>query len=391
MAGEDTNLFNARQTNRLRVIQALYRHPGSSRSAIAEITGLSRPTVSAFMEELEKAGIVEPYEDDAPRQSGGRPPVLMTLVPRAAFAVGVDMGHEHLRVAVCDLSGELLSDEFSAIDVDHAPHETMDLAKDMVARTLERAEVTRDHVIGAGMALAAPVDGETGRVFAKGILPSWGGVEPVTEMEQRLGLPVRVENDANLGALGEHVFGAGQGVDEMAYVRLSAGIGLGLVLAGRAFGGTCGIAGELGHVRVSRDGPICRCGNRGCLEMVASPSAVARLLGPGVTVAELLDLARGGDRGAQRAIGDAGELIGEALATLVTLLNPKLIVVGGDLATTGDIVLDPIRTAIRRYAIPPAGAAVEIVRGTLGERAEVLGAAAMVLGESPQVLAQRLS
>jgi len=173
-------------------------------------------------------------------------------------------------------------------------------------------------------------------------------------------------------------------------VRLSAGIGLGLVLGGRAFGGSCGIAGELGHVRIARDGPICRCGNRGCLEMFASPSVVARLLGPDVTVPMLLELALSGDRGATTAIAEAGELIGEALATLVTLLNPKRIVVGGDLATTGDIVLDPIRTAIARYSVPPAGAAVEIVRGTLGERAEVLGAAALVLGDSPQVLAQRL-
>jgi predicted NBD/HSP70 family sugar kinase len=390
MAGEDTNLFSARQMNRLRVIQALHRHPGTSRSAIAEITGLSRPTVSAFMEELERAGIVEEYEDDAPRQSGGRPPVLMTLVPRTAFAVGVDMGHEHLRVAVCDLSGELLSDEFTAIDVDHAPHETMDLAEELVARTLARAEVRRDQVIGVGMALAAPVDGESGRVFAQGILPSWGGVEPVAEMERRLALPVRLENDANLGALGEHVFGAGQGIDELAYVRLSAGIGLGLVLGGRAFGGSGGIAGELGHVRVSRTGPICRCGNRGCLEMFASPSAVARLLGPDVTVTRMLELAIAGDRGAQRAIADAGELIGEALATLVTLLNPKLIVVGGDLAPTGEVILEPIRTAIARSSVPPAAAAVEVTRGSLGERAEVLGAAAMVLGESPQFLAQHL-
>src|SRR3954469_13627946 len=122
MPGEDTSLFNARQMNRLRAIQALYRHPGSSRTAVAEFTGLSRPTVSAFMEELERAGIVEPYEGDAPRQTGGRPPVVVPLVPRSAFAVGVDMGHEHLRVAVCDLSGHLLSDEFTAIDVGHAPH-----------------------------------------------------------------------------------------------------------------------------------------------------------------------------------------------------------------------------------------------------------------------------
>src|SRR3954468_7158278 len=124
MAGVDTALFNARQMNRLRVIQALYRHPGTSRSAVAELTGLSRPTVSAFMEELERAGIVEEFEDPTPRQSG-RPPVLMGLVARAAFAVGVDMGHEHLRVATCNLSGEILSDEYTAIDVDHAPCESM--------------------------------------------------------------------------------------------------------------------------------------------------------------------------------------------------------------------------------------------------------------------------
>jgi len=201
---------------------------------------------------------------------------------------------------------------------------------------------------------------------------------------------VRLENDANLGALGEHMFGAGQGVEEMAYVRLSAGIGLGLVLGGHAFGGSSGIAGELGHVRVSRDGPICRCGNRGCLEMFASPTVVARLLGADVSVARLLELALSGDRGATTAIAEAGELIGEALATLVTLLNPKLIVVGGDLATTGDVVLAPIRAAIARYSVPPAGAAVVVTRGTLGDRAEVLGAAALVLRESPQVLAQRL-
>jgi predicted NBD/HSP70 family sugar kinase len=340
------------------------------------------------MEELERAGIIEALDDPAPRQSG-RPPVLMSLAPRAAFAVGVDMGHEHLRVATCNLSGEILSDEWTAIDVDHAPLETMDLAADLVQATLDAAEVAREDVIGVGMALAAPVD-RTGRVFAEGILPSWGGIEPIAEMGARLNLPVQLGNDANLGALGEHVFGAGQGVDEMVYVRLSAGIGLGFVFSGHAFGGSSGIAGELGHVRVSPNGPICRCGNRGCLEMVASPSAVARLLDDDVSVAQLLELATSGDRRAIRAVSEAGELIGEALATVVTLLNPKLIVVGGDLATTGEVVLDPIRTAIARYGIPPAAEAVRVTRGHLDGHAEVLGAAALVLGQSPQVLAQRV-
>jgi predicted NBD/HSP70 family sugar kinase len=318
----------------------------------------------------------------------------MSLVPRAAFAVGVDMGHEHLRVAVCDLSGQVLSDEATAIDVDHAPRESMDLACELVMRTLEKAEVARDEVIGVGMALAAPLDAATGKVFAEGILPSWGGIEPVAEMSSRLGLTVHLENDANLGALGEHVFGAGQDIEDMLYVRLSAGIGLGLVLGGRAYGGASGIAGELGHVRVSRHGPICRCGNRGCLEMIASPSAVARLLsssrGEEISVARLLELVSGGDRGAIRAVADAGEAIGEAIATAVTLLNPRLVVLGGDLAATGDVVLEPIRAAVARYSIPPAAEDVHVTRGTLGERAEVLGAAALILGQSPQVLAQRV-
>ena len=381
--------LSARQTNRLRVIQALYRHPGSSRTTVAELTGLSRPTVSAFMEELERAGIVEELEDPTPRQSG-RPPVLMSLVPQAAFAVGVDMGHEHLRVATCNLSGEILSDQWTAIDVDHAPRESMDLAAELVQATLAAADVAREHVIGVGMALAAPVD-RTGRVFAEGILAAWGGVEPIAEMTSRLNLPVQLGNDANLGALGEHVFGAGQGVDEMVYVRLSAGIGLGFVFAGHAFGGSTGIAGELGHVRVSRDGQICRCGNRGCSGDGGQPErgrAPARRRTS--RSRRLLELATSGDRGATRAVADAGELIGEALATVVTLLNPKLIVVGGELATTGDVVLDPIRAAIARHGIPPAANVVRVTRGQLGGHAEVLGAAALVLGQSPRVLAQRV-
>jgi predicted NBD/HSP70 family sugar kinase len=393
VAREETSSFSARQTNRLRVIEALYRHPGASRTTIAEVTGLSRPTVSTFLEELEAAGIVEEHEDLAPRQSG-RPPVLMALVAQAAFAVGVDMGHDHVTVAVCDLAGNVRSDAHEEIDVDHEPRQSMELAQQLVTRTIEQAGVPREHVLGVGMALAAPIDSLSGRVYAEGILPSWGGVEPIAEMTERLALPVRLENDANLGALGEHTFGAGRGVQELAYVRLSAGIGLGLVLHGRPYGGAGGIAGELGHVRVERHGPICRCGNRGCLEMVASPIAIARLLsssrGEPISVQRLIELANAGDRGAQRAIADAGDQIGEALATFVTLLNPMLVVLGGDLAAAGDHVLEPIRAAIGRSGLPPAAAQARVTIGRLGDRAEVLGAAALILAEAPHELAQRL-
>jgi predicted NBD/HSP70 family sugar kinase len=155
------------------------------------------------------------------------------------------------------------------------------------------------------------------------------------------------------------------------------------------------VAGEIGHVSVVENGLICRCGNRGCLETVASPVAVAALLerssGRYVSVAEVLDLVRLGDRGAQRAVSDAGALVGRALAMLVNTLNPGLVVVGGELAGAGAVLLDSIRSSIERDAVMPASGAVNVTAGTLGDRAEVLGAAALILAQSPHVLARRVA
>jgi predicted NBD/HSP70 family sugar kinase len=214
-------------------------------------------------------------------------------------------------------------------------------------------------------------------------------------MERRLGVPVQLENDANVGALGEKVFGAARGVDEMIYIRLSAGIGAGLIVGGRPYQGALGFAGEIGHVLADEDGLICRCGNRGCLETVASPVAVAALLersmGRPVSVQHLIELVAEGDRGARRAVADAGEAVGRALAMLVNVLNPELIVVGGDLASAGAVLLDPIRDAIERHAVGPASASLRVTTGTLGDRAEVLGAAGLILAQSPLALAQRVA
>jgi predicted NBD/HSP70 family sugar kinase len=213
-------------------------------------------------------------------------------------------------------------------------------------------------------------------------------------MQARLGVPVELENDANVGALGEKVFGAARGVDDLVYVRVSAGIGAGLILGGRPYRGFGGVAGEIGHVLADPAGPICRCGNRGCLEAVASPPAVAALLerstGEPVGVRRLLELLEAGDRDARRAVGDAGEAVGRALSMLVNVLNPELVVVGGDLAPAGAVLLEPIRAAIERHGVAPAAGAVRVTAGTLGDRAEVLGAAGLVLARSPHALAARV-
>jgi predicted NBD/HSP70 family sugar kinase len=177
----------------------------------------------------------------------------------------------------------------------------------------------------------------------------------------------------------------------MVYVRLSAGIGLGLILDGHPYGGALGIAGELGHLRVEPEGLICRCGNRGCLETVASSEAVARLLarsrGEPMTVDRLLELVARGDRGARRAVTEAGQVIGQVLASVVNLFNPRLLLVGGDLAEAGEVVLAPLRAAIEQHSIAPAAGAATVRAGALGDRAEVMGAVALILRQSPAILA----
>jgi predicted NBD/HSP70 family sugar kinase len=388
--------LSLRKLNRLRVIETIYRDRATSRAELARRTGLSRATIATLVGELGRAGIVEEHDalDEARPRNTGRPPILLSLVPRAGFAVGLDFGHQHIRVAVCDLHGEPVVDDWSPAEVDHAPAESLDLAYELVREALRSAGIDRDRVLGVGIGLAAPINKLTGELEADGILPGWHGIRPAAEMEQRLGIPVQLENDANVGALGEKAFGVARGVDDLIYIRLSAGIGAGLILAGQLYQGVSGVAGEIGHVLVQPDGLICRCGNRGCLETIASPVAVAamldRSLGKSVSVHRLLELVEAGDRGAHRAVADAGEAVGRALSMLVSALNPELVVVGGDLASAGDPLLDSMKAAIKRHAVAPASAAVRVTVGTLGDRAEVLGAAGLILAQSPHALAQRV-
>jgi predicted NBD/HSP70 family sugar kinase len=382
--------------NRLRILEALYRHPSSSRADLARRTGLSRATVSTLVDEMVRAGIVDEQSgDSAPPRASGRPPVLLSLVPSAAFAVGLDFGHEHIRVAVCDASGAPVVDDWSPAEVDHAPIESLDLAHELVRAALRSAGVEHDRLLGVGMGLAAPINKRTGELDADGILPGWHGIRPVAEMEARLGLPVALENDANVGALGEKAFGAARGVEDLIYIRLSAGIGAGLILSGQPYRGFGGVAGEIGHILSDPTGPICRCGNRGCLEAIASSTAIAHLLerstGRRVSIPQLLALVEDGHRGARRAVSDAGEAVGRAVSMLVNTLNPELVIVGGDLAQAGPVILEPMATEIERHAVAPAASAVQVIPGLLGERAEVLGAAALILAHTPRALVARLA
>src|SRR4051794_18047122 len=388
---------NFRESNRLRVLELLLRHPSRSRAELGRRLGLSRATVTAVLSELERAGMVEQQSEetgDDRRKVIGRPPLHVSLAPDAAYAVGLDFGHRHVRAAVCDLGGTIVAQRWAQSDVDEQPFASFDRARELAAAALGDAGVDAARVIGAGVALPAPVDVVSGTVHAEGLLPGWAGILPAAELETRLGMPVQVENDANAGAIGEHLFGAGRGVADMVYVQLAAGIGVGMILNGRPFRGAVGVAGEIGHTTAVPDGRLCRCGNRGCLETIASSVAIGELLERShrapATLEELLERLRAGDRGVERALTDAGAAVGVALTSMVNLLNPSLLIVGGELSEAGEVLLEPIRIAIERSALPPAAEAVRVVPAELGTRAEALGAASIQLARAPQALAERL-
>jgi predicted NBD/HSP70 family sugar kinase len=396
MSPRTGSLESLREHNLLRVIDVLLERGVASRADIARHTGLSRTTVSSLISDLADRGLVTERvgadQRDTAVAGAGRPPVLLALDRSAGAAIGIDFGHSHLRVALADLSHTVLAEAQRELDVDGSAEQGLDAATELVEEVLAAARVPRDRVINVGMGVPGPIIHPTGLLGSTTILPGWADVAAGYEMERRLRMPVIVENDANLGALGEALFGAGRDVRELVYLKVSSGIGAGLIVGGRIHHGAGGTAGEIGHVLVDEDGHVCRCGNRGCLETVAATRGLleqlSRTHGTSLTIEDVIGLARGGDPGCRRVIADAGHHIGQAVAMLCNLLNPARIIVGGDLSAAEELLLDPLRGALRRYAIPSAAEDVEISTGSLGEQAEVRGAVALAIGEADRPLMQ---
>ena len=387
MRGEQPGaLGSLRESNREKVVKALQTLGVASRADIARWTGLSRSTVSSIVAELQEERLVVDRQEGGREAAGsGRPPALIALDPSAGYALGIDFGKRHLAVALADLSHELLGEKWVEMADDYEAGEGMARAAELVDGLLDELGADRTRVIGVGMGIPGPIQ-TTGMVGSFAILPGWAGTAPQERMAELLGLPVRVGNDANLGALAESTWGAGRGSSNVVYLKLATGIGAGIVIGGRLFEGAGGTAGEIGHTTIDETGDICRCGNRGCLETYAGAAAIASLLSRSfdeqLDPEDVLSRAADGDAGCRRALADAGRHIGVAVANLCNLVNPERIVVGGSLGHAGALLLDPLRESVSLRAIPSAGEDVRIVSGELGERAELLGAVALVLQEA---------
>lgn len=379
-----------REANLARVLDALRRGGAMTQIEIAGNTGLSPATVSNLVRELDAAGAV----NLTPSIRNGRRATLVSLAAQDGLLVGIVVGIREMRVAVASSPGTILRQQRMPLQEAHQADDTLDRAAHMVRDLAEQSGHHTVELMAVGAAVAAPVDSVSGQVGAIDIMRGWHGVDLGGELERRLGIPAFVDNDANLAALGELRHGVLQGEATACYINYSHGVGAGLVLGGEIFRGSAGTAGELGHTTLDEDGAVCRCGNRGCLDTVVGARALLESLRSShgdLRLRDLLTMAMHGDPGCRRVLEDAGRHLGVAVSNIVNLLNPDVIVLGGDLAPVADLLIPPMRDAVDRCAIPSAAATVAIRRGVLGDEAAIFGALAVAAAVQGEQLASEAS
>ena len=313
------------------------------------------------------------------------------------YVVGVDMGGTKILAAVIDAKGEIVQQAKRATKPKKGPEEVIERIIRCIQAAIDGAELNPSQIRAIGIGSPGPLDPETGVIiFAPNL--GWSNVPLKAKLEANLSIPTFVDNDVNVGTLGEYAFGAGQGVKSLVGIFVGTGIGGGIILDGKLYHGVNKTAGEVGHMIVEVKGPRCGCGNFGCLEAVASRTAITRDLqkailkkGKKSKLTELsggnLDLIRSkaiaravkhGDKPTIKVVQRAAKYLGISVASIVHFLNPEMVVLGGGVVEAmGDSLLDPIRHAAAEYALPTTMDGVQIVAATLGDNAGVIGASVL--------------
>ena len=355
-----------------------------TRAQLADSSGLARSTIASRIDVLLRLGFVTPYGDGV--STGGRPPSLLALNPQARVVAGVDIGASHARVCLADLAGTIVAERRADLDVATGPERVLGWAAERVGELLAEQQRSVAELAAIGIGLPGPVEHSSGRAINPPIMPGWDRYDVPAHVQRAFPVPVLIDNDVNIMALGERHAHLPE-VQDLIFVKVSTGIGAGLISGGELQRGAQGTAGDLGHVRVPRADEIrCRCGNAGCLEAIAAGPALARALTEAGVVAatgqDVVDLVRGGDATAARVVRQAGRDLGEVLATLVNVINPSAIVIGGSLADAGESLLAGIREVVYQRSLPLATEHLTITTSLAGERAGVLGAAALAIGHT---------
>jgi glucokinase-like ROK family protein len=369
---------------------------GISRAELARQMLLTRAAVSTIIDDLEGMALVDDIETGP--ATGGRRPILLAINPRYGYVCGIDMGATHVGLVITDFSAHVLEEIEYPFAVADGPEKCLQLIDHYLIELINKLHLDVNQLSAVGLDVPGPVVTDEGVVSSPPIMPGWDGYPIRTHLEQLWHVPVSIGNDAEFGALGEWAYGAGRGVNNLAYIKVGTGVGAGLLLDGHIYRGNSGFAGEIGHITIQENGPLCTCGNHGCLEAVAGGYAIARMAREAIESGKRTQLsainsekilavnvaaaAQRGDLVAQQIIAEVGTHLGVAIASLVNLINPGMVVIGGGVSQIGDLLLDPIRKTVQDRSLNSAAKVIRITSAVLGRRASSMGAVVQAINHS---------
>jgi predicted NBD/HSP70 family sugar kinase len=370
-----------RDLNKQRVLRNVMIEP-ATQARLAQLTGLSQATISTVVKDLEKDQLV------AVDEAGGARTVQLHT-PTLAVSVGVELGLRHLTVIARRVDESGVQTATTGIGADRGENVWLTEVIGMIDAVVSRTGLTKENITSVGLAVPAAVEPVDGSLAPPVLVPWSPGYRPGKVLSEKLSLPVITDNDANMGAFGEFLYGAGRDKDSIVYLKTGSPIGAGIVIDGRIFRGRHGLAGEIGHLTVNPNGPVCRCGNRGCLETVVGNPALLDEIRDAFSGYYMVDLPSsletlvdrvraGADPAFTRVVQDAGRSLGLALASLCNLFDPHAVVLGGQLARTGETLLAGVRQTLNQFALSGVVSTdFEMKLNSLGLESEARGAMAL--------------
>ncbi|MFD0676093.1 MULTISPECIES: ROK family protein [unclassified Paenibacillus] len=373
----DLNLV--KKINKSIVLEHIKDNAPVSRAKIAELTGLTKATVSTLVNELIESQMV--YEIGTGASSGGRKPMMLLFNQAAGYAVGVDLGVGQISAVLTDLKGEII-EEYKTAHANESIDSVIGTLISCIHETIRRAPDSPYGVVGIGIGIPGISDDQGNVLFAPNL--GWQDVPLQQRIEQEFAIPVVIDNEANAGAVGEKQFGSGKNVSHLIYVSISSGIGTGVIIKEELYRGVSGFSGEMGHLSIELNGRACRCGNVGCWELYASEQALIddarkQLNDPSINLEALAQRAGNGDQKAIERFEQTGRYLGIGLVNVINCFNPELIIIGGSIVTAKEWLLPPILSIMKKRSLPFPRAQLSIAFSELEGRSTLLGAASFAI------------
>ena len=380
---------NVKNINKYAILDLIRFKPGGiTRVEMARQMGLTRAAITAIVNDLMDDGKVR--EAEFRSTAAGRKPIVLEINPALGKVAALDIGATHATVLITDYSARVIIEKEIPFDIRRDPEICLFEIDSLLRDTIEQVGLTITDLDAAGIGVPGPVNTESGSVVSPPLMPGWDGYPIQDHLESLWELPISLNNDAELGAIGEWAYGAGRGERYLMYIKVGTGVGAGILLNGQIYQGSTGAAGEIGHITIDDNGPECSCGNFGCLEAFSGGRAIANQAAGAVrrglrtqlayidpieriTAKEVIDSARNGDLIAQQIITEAGLQLGLAIASLVNLFNPGMIIIGGGVAQAGDLLLEPIRRIVSERSLKASSRSVRITSALLGRRSAAMG------------------